>query len=156
MIALQKRDRGSGNRRQIVQVIVDRGQRTARYVEQQPVQTVFRLAGEQADAHVEGGLQIGLRLRQHRQAARNVKAADDDRHAGGAQRGRNVECARELVRLNAHQPDHTELTIARECGNDPCRFHPRIGLVDRDNLDVDVVAKHPPFGRIPRQSIKRC
>ncbi len=52
-------------------------------------------------------------LRQHREAAGHVEAADHDRNAGCAQRPRDVQRARKLVRLHADQADHAEAAVAR-------------------------------------------
>ena len=79
---------------------------------------VLRFASKQAAAHVERDLQIGLHLRQHGDAAGNVKAADHDRDAGLAERPRDVERARELVRLHADQPHHAEAVVPFEQRDD--------------------------------------
>ena len=101
-------------RRQVLQVVVDRLQRPVRGVAQDRVHAPFELAGEQAHAHVERDLEVGLQLRQHGEAAGHVEAADHHRHAGGAERARDVERARELVRLHADDAEKTEAAVAAE------------------------------------------
>ena len=78
----------------------------------------FGFAGEQADAHVERRLQVGLQLRQHGEAAGDVEAADDHRDAGRAQRPGDIERARKLVRLHADEPDQAEAVVAPEVRDD--------------------------------------
>ncbi len=58
---------------------------------------VLRLTREQAAAHVDGLLQIGLNARQHRKAARHMEAADHHWKSGFAQRPRDIERARKLI-----------------------------------------------------------
>ena len=61
--------------------------------------------GEQHDAQIERRLQIGRQRVQHRQAAADVKTADDDIKTAGAEFVRHVHGAGELVGLHADQKD---------------------------------------------------
>ena len=80
----QDRRRRAFQRRQIVEVVVERLQRAAGGIAQQSVAAAFEFAGIQRDAEIERLLHVGLNAGQHRQTARDVEAADRDRHAGGA------------------------------------------------------------------------
>ena len=101
-------------RRQVVEVIVERLERARGGVAQHAVEPPLGLAGEQRDPEVEGLLKVGVHLRQHGEAAGDMEPADDDRDAGGAQRPGDVERARELVRLHADQADHAERRHCRD------------------------------------------
>ena len=98
-------------RRQIVDVIVERFERARGGIAHHFVHAAFGFAGEQRDAHVEGFLQIRHHVREHRQHAGDVEAADDHRDAGLAQRFGDVQRARILVRLHADQADEAEITV---------------------------------------------
>ena len=51
-----------------------------------------------------------------------MEAADHHRHAGGAQRPREVERARKLVRLHADEADHAEAVMPTEPRDDRLRL----------------------------------
>ena len=133
-------------RRQVVEVIVDRRQIPGGRILDYPVHPPFRLAGEQRDAEIQGVLQIGLHVRQHGEAAGDVKSADYHLNAGRAQRAGDVERAGKLVGLHADQPDHAEPGIVLDLLDHPLDRHARVGLVEGGNLDVDVRPQYLPFG----------
>ncbi len=133
---------------QVVEVIVDRLELAVGGVAQQRVKALLRFAREQADADVERGLQVGLHAVEHREAARDMEAADHHRHAGGAQRPGDVERARKLVRLHADQADQAEPAVAGKLANDLFRPDACVGLVDRRDVDRDVGPKHLTLRRI--------
>ena len=152
----QERRRRRFQPRQLVHVIVDRlrachARRRARRVEA----ALFRFAGEQAAAHVERLLQIGLHAGQHGDAAGNMKAADHHRNAGIAQRPRDVERARKLVRLHADQSHHPEIVVAFELRDDVLDTHARVGLVRRCDVDGDIRTERLPFDGVAGQRIDR-
>ena len=142
-------------RRQIVHVIVEGFERAVRGIADHLMQApVFGLAGEQAASHVERLLQVGLHVGQHREAARHMEAADHHWNAGGAQRPRDVERARKLVRLHADQPDHAEAAMARELRDNVFGADARVGLVNRGNVDLDISTEHLPRHRVLRERVE--
>jgi hypothetical protein len=150
----QKRRRHSLEPRQFRHVIVDRFQLAVRGVNQDGVEAaLFRLAGKQAAAHAERDLKVGLNARQHGEAAGDVEAADHHRNAGLAQRPREVERARKLIRLHANQTHHAEAIVALELLDDVLDVDPGIGLVHRADVDRDIGAEHVTVGCILGESI---
>ena len=96
----------AGDARQVLEIIVDRLELVVPGVDEQLVEpALLGLAGEQRAAHVERLLDLGRDLLQHRQAARDVEAADHHRQPGGAELAGEVERVVELVGLDADQPD---------------------------------------------------
>ena len=140
-------------RRQIVDVIVDRLERTGGGITQDLVHAPFRFAGKQSDAHVERLLQVGHDGGKHRQHAGDVETPDDHRDAGLAQRFGDVQRARILVRLHADQADKAEILVGAHVGDDAVDAHPRIGLVDGGNLDVDVGPENPALRAVVEKAI---
>ena len=102
------------------------------------VHAAFGLAGEQRDAHIERLLQVRADGIEHRQHAGDVKAADDDRDARGAQRLGDMQRARILIGLHADQADEAEIIVGPHLGDDAVDAHACIGLVDGDDVDIDV------------------
>ncbi len=90
---------------QIVHEVVERLELVAIGGPQQVFQPPLGLAGEQGDAQVDRLVQLRRQVRQHRDAAADVEAADADRDARGAQRPRDIDGARKLVGLHADQAD---------------------------------------------------
>jgi hypothetical protein len=85
-ISRQKRRHRVFERREVIDVIVDRLERTGGGIAHYFFHAAFRLAREQRHAHVERLLQIGADGIEHRQHAGNVEAADDHCNPGLAQR----------------------------------------------------------------------
>ena len=152
-IARQKRRHRVFERRQIVDVIVERLERARGGIAQDLVHAAFGLAGEQSDAHVERLLQVGHHGREHRQHAGDVEAADDDRDAGVAQRLGDMQRARILVRLHADQADEAEIIVGAHLGDDAVDADARIGLVDRRDLDVDVGPENFALRAVVEQAV---
>ena len=89
----------------------------------------------------------------HGKAAGDVEPADDHRDAGLAQRPRDVERARKLVRLHADQPHHAEAAMAAQQRDDVLDLHPRVGLVDGGDVDRDLGAEDLALRRIRRERV---
>ena len=65
----------------VVDIVVDRLGRAGCDLAQHIAHAAFGLAGEQMNAEIQRFLHIGRHFRQHREAAADMKAAHDDRHA---------------------------------------------------------------------------
>ncbi len=137
-VARQKRRYRVFERRQVVDVIVERLEGARSGIAHDLLHAAFRFAGKQRDAHVESLLQVGHHAREHRQHAGDVKTADDDGDTGVAQRLGDMQRARILVRLHTDQADETEIIIGAHVGDDPADADARVGFVDRRDLDIDV------------------
>ena len=107
------------------------------------------------DAQLAAGVEFDRAAVQHRQAARDMEAAHDDRDAGGAERPRDIERAGILVRLHADQPDQAEAAVALEAREQRRHVDAGVGLVDRLDLDLDVRAEHLPLGAIAGDAVNR-
>src|SRR5580693_1817034 len=66
-----------------------------------------------------------------------------------------MERARILVRLHADQADKAEITVGAHLGDDTLDAHPRIGLVDGDDVDIDIGPEHLALRAIVDQAIHR-
>jgi hypothetical protein len=152
-IAGQKRRHGVFERRQIVDVIVDRFERARCRIAHDVVHAPFGLAHKQRHAHIERLLQIRRKALEHREHAGDVEAADHDGDAGVAQRLGDMKRARILVRLHADQPDETEIAVGPHVSDDVVRADPRVGLVDRHDVDVDVRAENLALRAIVDQAV---
>ncbi len=117
---------------------------------------LFGFAGEQAAPHVERDFQVGLHFRQHGDAAGNVKAADHHRNTGLAKRPRQIERARELVRLRANQPHHAEAVMPLELGDDVFDADPVVGFVDGGDVDRHVGPQHLPLRGVISEGVDAC
>src|ERR1700761_9442754 len=85
---------------QIVHMVVEGLQRAVPGVAQDLVETAaLRFAGEERDSERLRLDHLRRHLWQHRNAARDMKAADADREASGSKRPGKIEGARKLVRL---------------------------------------------------------
>jgi hypothetical protein len=151
----EQRHDGARERRQVVDEIVGRPQAVRGGVAQDLVHAAFGFPGKQRDPHVEGLLQVGRRRGEHRKHAGDMEPADDDRDAGGAQRPGDVEGARILVGLHAHEADEAEVAAAAEVRDDLVEAKARVGLVGRRRLDVDVGAEQLPGGAVGDQGVDR-
>ena len=141
--------------RQIVHVVVERLQRAVPGIEQDGVEPAFLgLAGEDRDAHVHGRLDLRRHDRQHRQAARGMEAAHRHRQAGLEELAGKIDGTRELVALHADQADQRLAAAALDVGHDEVGAHPRIGLVERLDLDVDVGPQDAAATAILTQAIE--
>ena len=153
MLARQDRSRLAAQRRQLVHEIVERLQLAAPGVEQHFVQPVlFRFAGEERNAHRLRGLQFLRHLRQHGDAARDVKAADANLIARGAKLARQVYRARILVRLRPHDADQGAPALLLQAPDNAARNDTAIGFVVGLDIDPDAGAEHLALPRILRQA----
>jgi hypothetical protein len=151
----QKRARLSRHIDQIVGEVVVRLEAAAGRFLQQRFKPAFRLAGKNTHAKLAGAIEIDGRAVEHGDAAGDVKAADDDGNAGGAERPRDVERARILVGLHTDQPDHAESTSFAETAQQFRDIHAGIGFVDNVDVDIDVVAEHAALRAIERHAVER-
>src|SRR5579862_2035132 len=140
-------------RRQIVDVIIERLERTVGGVAHHLVHAAFGFSGKQRDADFERGLQVGAYGIEHRQHAGDVEAADDDGNAGGAQRFGDVERARILVGLYAHQADEAEIIVGAHVGDDALDAYAAVGFVDRGNFDGGVGPENFALRAVVKQAV---
>ncbi len=110
----QERYRRSPDRRQILHEVVERLHAALRGVLQDDLEPLLGLAGENGNSHVAREIEVDGRAVEHRQAAGDVKSAERDRNAGGAEGTRDVERARVLVRLHPHEREQAEIAVAAE------------------------------------------
>ena len=80
-------------------------------IKQDLIESSFRFAGIERDAHRFRPIQIGILAIEHAQSAGNMKAADADLNAAVAQRLRQIERAGKLIRLHADHHDHTGVSL---------------------------------------------
>ncbi len=81
---------------------------------------------------------MGADTVEHGQHAGDVEAANDDRNAGCAQRFGDVKRAGILVGLHANKADETEIAVRSHLGDDAIDPHARVGLIDGDDVDIDI------------------
>ena len=112
-------------------------------------------AGEDRDAERLRPLDVVGDLLQHRQAARDVEAADHHLDAGFAQRPRDIHRAREFVRLHADDADEPEPAILGDAAHELLRHDARIGLIDGNDVDRKIRTKHLAFCRAVGQAEHR-
>ena len=141
-------------RRQVLQIVVDRLQRPVRRILQDAVHPSLQLAGEHAHAHVERRLEVGLQFRQHGEAAGDMESADHHRHAGRPERAGDVERAGILVRLHADDRDQAEPAVAPKLGEQLVDFDAGMDLVDHRDVDGGVGSEHGPLRRIAPQAVE--
>jgi hypothetical protein len=82
-----------------------------------------------------------------------VEPADNDGNAGSPQRPGDMQRARILIGLHADQADKTEIAIGAHGGDDAIDAHPRIGLVDGGDFDLDIGAEYLALGAIVDEAI---
>ncbi len=122
---------------------------------QQRFKAAFRFAGKNGDAKLAGAIEIDGGAVEHGNAAGDVKAADDDRNAGGAERPRDVERAGILVGLHTDEPDHAETIRRPETAQQLGDIDPGIGLIDDVDNDIDVGSEHAAPRAIERHAMQR-
>src|ERR1700692_2295739 len=66
-----------------------------------------------------------------------------------------MQRARILIRLHADQADEAEITVGAHLRDDALDAHPRIGLVDGDDVDVDIGPEHLAPRAIVDQAVHR-
>ena len=82
-----------------------------------------------------------------------METADDDRDAGGAQRLGDMQRARILIGLHADQADETEIIVGPHLRDDAVDAHARIGLVDGDDVDIDIGTENSALRAVVDQAI---
>jgi hypothetical protein len=140
-LALEQRDRRALDRRQVVHEIVERLERAGVCVTQHLAEPAFGLAGEDRDAERLRVLQRLVVAVEHGDHTRHVETADADLDALRAQRPRQIERARPLVRLHADHHDHAGVGGLDQSG-DVVDADAAVGLVDGMNVDVGIGTEH--------------
>ena len=112
------------------------------------------LAGEERDAERLRLAHVLRHLRQHGDAARDVKAADADRQAGGKERPRQIDRARKLVRLHADQADQRLAAGLADFPDDAVRTDAPVGLVVGVQADFDARPQHLAALGVLRQAVQ--
>ncbi len=142
MLARQDRGGLAFERGQLIHVVVERLQFAVPGVEEDLVEpALLRFPGEQRNAERLRLLEFGRHFRKHGDAARNVKAADADRNALGAELAGDVERARILVRLYADDADQRPAAALGEVADDPGGKDAAVRLVVGLDREVDVRAR---------------
>jgi len=80
--------------------------------------------------------------RQHRDAARNMEAAERHRQPGLDELTRQIDGAGKLIGLHADEADQGAAAGALDVGDDAVDADARVGLVDRPGDDVDIRSQH--------------
>ena len=155
VFARQEGDRRAADIGKIIHVIVLRLEPAGGGVLQQQVEPPFGLAGHDRDAQIARTIKVHGLAVQHRQAAGGVEAAEHYRDARLPERPRDVERARILVGLHAHQSQHPELAAALEAPDQLRDVHAGIGLVDHLDVELDVRSEHLPLRAIDREPVDR-
>ena len=81
-----------------------------------------------------------------------MEAAHANRNPGRTKPPRQIHRARILIRLHANQ--RHQRFAAAQFADQPIDPHPRVGLIDRSNLDIDVRAQRLPLLAIERKAVK--
>ena len=71
-----------------------------------------------------------------------MEPTDDHLDAGGAEGAGEIECAREFVGLHANNPDKSEAAVVGDLAGDVARLDARVGLIDRDDVDGEILAEN--------------
>ena len=153
MLGRQDRGRLRFERRQILEIVVDRLQRPVRGVPQDRVHPPFELAGEQADAHVERHLRSacssGSMARQpdtwNPPIITGTPAARNGRAMSSA-RGNWFDC----TPADAEQPNPPWRGTSEQLLD----LDPAVDLVDHRDVDRRVGSEHRPPRAIPRQAVE--
>ena len=115
----QERRRGNlADVRQMLHVVVERLELAARGIQYDFIEAFLGFARVDRNPEVLRFLDVGRRLFQHGEAARDVEAADHDLHAGSAQRASDVDRAGKFVRLHADNPDQAETAVVGDAPGD--------------------------------------
>src|SRR5262249_30986626 len=110
--------------------------------------TGLGFTGEEADPERLRLAHLGWHLRQHGETARNMEAAECDRPTRGEEGSRQVNSARELVRLETHERDQRVAPLLCDLANDLLGSYPTIRLVVGMQPDIDMGSKHGSLLRI--------
>jgi hypothetical protein len=82
-----------------------------------------------------------------------MEAADDDRDSCFPKRSCDVKGAGILVRLNTDEPNHAEIIVTPNAGDERRHVNARVGLVDSHNIDGDVRSKNLAVSAIGRNTV---
>ena len=151
----QERHRHAFDAGQVLHEIVERCELARRRIAQHRLEPAFGLAGKHGNAHFATGVEPDRVTVQHGQASRDMEAAHGDRQSGVAERPGDVERARILVGLNADQRDHSEIAVRAKFRQKGGNVDPRIGLVDRHDVDGDFGPEHPAIRTVGGDAIER-
>ena len=151
-VARQDRQRGGRHLGHVGEIVVGRFRGSGGDVAQQVGHAAFAFAGEQRHAEVEGFLKVRRKLGQHRDAARDMEPADDDRQSGGAELTREVEGARVLIRLHANEADETRAGGA-DFSDRALDVDDGVAFVVGIDLDRDVRTEHARIGAFRQQAV---
>ena len=83
-----------------------------------------------------------------------MEAAHRHRQAGLEELAGEVDGARELVALHADQANQRLAAAALDIGDNAIGAHPRVGLVERLDLDVDIRPEDAALAAILPQAIE--
>ena len=83
-----------------------------------------------------------------------MKAADADRQASGEEWSRQIDGARKLVRLHAHESDQRPPARPADFADDPVGPDPPVGFVKGLEADFDARAEHLTPGGVSRERIQ--
>ncbi len=139
--------------RQILDVVVERPQPPGDRILQQLLEPSLGFACEDRHTEVHHLLNAGIPLRQHREGAGYMEAADRNVDAELAKLPRQIERSGKLVGLDPDQHHHADLS-----GLDRARqirdAHLPVGLIDGVDLDVAIGPENPAFATIERDAVK--
>ena len=145
-----------GDARQVLEIIVDRLELVGPGIDEQAVEPpLLGLAGEDRAADVERFLDLRRNLVQHRQAARDMEAADHHRQPGRPELAGEIERMMKLVGLDADQPDQGAPAAPLQIARDPRRHDMLVALVDRDQVEIDIRPEHLPLRRVTGEAVQR-
>ena len=85
-----------------------------------------------------------------------MKAANKDRNASGTQWTGDINCTRELVRLDADEPDKSKPIGFSEPRQDIFHFYARICFVNNCNIDRDINPEDLTHSSINRERVHHC
>ena len=151
----QEGDRRAADPRQVLHEVVERLQSPLRGVLKDDFEPLLGFAGKNGNAEIAREIEVDRLAVEHRQAAGDVESAERHRNARRAERTRDIERARILVRLHADQRQQPEIVVAAEAADQLRDVDAGIGLVDQVDVDLDIGAEHLPLGAVEREAIDR-
>ena len=113
----------------------------ARWVRIKPALTLaLRLAGKQSDSERLCLFQFRRQLRQHQNAATDMKTAHDNFDSNGKELTGQVKRTRELVGLHSYKTDETLVAVTSKSSDNPRHRYNRCRFVERFDLDFYRIA----------------
>ena len=82
-----------------------------------------------------------------------MEASDGNGNPGFPERSCDVEGAGILVGLNADERNEPEIAVTPKAREERRHIDPRVGLVDRRDVDGDVRSKYLSLGAIGRDTV---